>query len=234
MKHIKVINGIFLLLLSALCILTHISNAQIKRVIPVNPSLVKTPGGVRTPQNLVCVYLIDTGNTIDQPGPAGPLIKQSTYELEMTEFSTSRQWIFKKDPEGVFSYSSSPKLVGIKVTRVFISKPQGPVINPTAQNMPAMTYVAICLSNGKNIYARISGKFSTPKGYSGPAGGGYVYLQADTEPGPYYEIKLHWDPASQKWVAIPADTKHPDLKAGTPILAVYSYYDLSSPFYQKP
>lgn len=223
----------YLLLLSALCVLTYFSRAQIKRVVPANPSLIKTPGSIRIPQNLVCVYLIDTGNTMDQPGPAGPLIKQSAGEVEMTEFNTRKQWIFKKDTEGVFSYNG-PKLVGMKVTRVFITKPQGPVTAPAVQKMPHMTYAAVCLSDGKTIYARINGKFAAPKGYSGPAGGGYVWLQADTEPGPHYNIKLHWDPASQTWSAIPGDTNHPAMKPGIQILAVFSYYDLSSPFYQKP
>jgi len=126
----------YLLFLSTLCILTHISNAQIKKAIPINPTLVKTPGPVKTPQNLVYIVMSD-GEGYGERKAAGQLTKHTANELGMIDFFKWRPWVFKKDAQGVFSYTG-PKdergeLVGARHAGGEVLGSRGPAHLPSGE-----------------------------------------------------------------------------------------------------
>lgn len=207
------------------------TNAQISRQSrTTNINRTTKPATHKTPESLV--YVIPYSE-YTQLKYVGKINRQTSDSLMMKDFNFNANWIMAKLPADQFSFVGPEEVTAIK--QVYICKPQGPIVNPTDQNLKQWDYAAICLSDGHTIYAQINSPFYLKKNGKGgevAPGSGYVQFHEIYDNGKFYQIDLDWDASSQQWSA-KKDTygANPNIKNGATVVAVYSYHELSFEFF---
>ncbi len=206
------------------------SPAQIRKQLPVKKNQLTTsiPFNTPTPQKLVYVFPVaNDGDT--KLKYIGKLLFSSPDSLVMKDFYESYVWMFKKGPDNGLNFKGPDYASAIN--RIYICEPQGPITQPSDENLINRDYAAICLSDGHIIYAKISGFYFNKK--NTPATG-HVYFQEEYDKGKFNQVKLIWDPVSKKWL-VEENTYAPNqwLKNGATVKAVYSYSQHSEEFFNQ-
>jgi hypothetical protein len=206
------------------------TNAQIsKQVKTTNINRITKAASHKIPENLVYVIPYSEYKNAKY---VGKINRQTKDSLLMKDFHFNFNWIMAKLANDQFSFVGPEEVNSIK--QVYICKPQGPLVNPSDQNLKVGDYAALCLSDGHTIYAKINSPFYVKKGkdYEVAPGSGYLQFHEIYDQGKFYQIDLQWDASLQQWsTKKDAYGTNPYLKNGATVVAIYSYFELSEEFF---
>nr|MBP6315231.1 hypothetical protein [Chitinophagaceae bacterium] len=202
------------------------TNAQISRQAKMtNVNRIEKASRYKIPESLV--YVIPYSEYAHAKY-TGRINRQTSDTIMMRDLQYDFNWTLAKLSEDRFSFVGPEEVTAVK--QVYICKPQGPIVNPSDQNLKQWDYAALCLSDGHIIYVQINAPFRLNKNSTN--GSGYLQFYEYYDKGRFHTIQVSWDVYMQKWIANKeAYETNAYLKNGATIEAIYSYYDLTTEFF---